>query len=833
MKHYATLFLLPAVILRLSAQTNDRPSDWTIFITNDACSDYTWGFNEEQTRRAFADVVRAHLDEIQRTDHEKPENQDRYNLSITQEADAFVKYYPERKQELIRRIKEGRISVGPAYNNALWGFQSTESVIRTFYPARRLERDWGILLRIAQHIEQPALPWGAASILAASGFRWLSVPYLDYDSTFAALKNPPLFLWEGPDGAAVRVVMDNFASLKAHYVQGAYILKEPKRILEEWLPHYFQQSGYPVRAVLASGTHGDNNPTNGTRAAGFAEAIIQYNAQQEAHPKLVNATLPMFFDAVDKARPALATLRGDFGHSWDLWPVTLAKYAADERVGEHALLSTEVLLARTGNSSAVAATREEREKAEWNWIMLADHAWNGTDAANKNVNAELRRNWAAELNRLARDLNQKAWSAAGLVTDPAALTVFNSLSSPRSDLVCIEVPQTVTGVFTGPKEMASQIVEEDGKRILYFVSPEIDGFSFETFRTKSEPRRSKSKSNLRAAAGELESLRYRLRVDAVTGGVSSLIDKATGKELLQLGNPYSIGETVFFDGKEHKLANVTSGVEAIGPVLARLKVTGSTEGIDVATHITLYAELDRVDLDIQIHKPVTTQEQRLTQVFPVFAPGSVERLETMGAVEQPKLQPDGDLLPGADTRRFAVQGFVDASVPGGSGVTIAPLEVFALRRDLGGFTFEALGNDQNYKESTRDQHRVTDFRFRYSLRAHSGDYNNAETVAWSRAVSTPLLVAFGKIKNAQTPNVVLDPRRAVAIAFKPAEERGQLLRIWETAGRSGPIEIGSPGYRTAISTDLLERDQKPLEIRGGRITIDLKANGFAAIRLIE
>jgi len=115
-----------------------------------------------------------------------------------------------------------------------------------------------------------------------------------------------------------------------------------------------------------------------------------------------------------------------------------------------------------------------------------------------------------------------------------------------------------------------------------------------------------------------------------------------------------------------------------------------------------------------------------------------------------------------------VQGFVDASVPGGSGVTVAPLEAFALRRDLGGFTFEALGNDQNYKESTRDQHRVTDFRFRYSLRAHSGDYNNAETVAWSRAVSTPLLVAFGKIKNAGTPNVVLDPRRAVAVAFRPA-----------------------------------------------------------------
>ena len=112
---------------------------------------------------------------------------------------------------------------------------------------------------------------------------------------------------------------------------------------------------------------------------------------------------------------------------------------------------------------------------------------------------------------------------------------------------------------------------------------------------------------------------------------------------------------------------------------------------------------------------------------------------------------------------------------------MAPLESFALRRDLGsGITFEALGNDQNYKESSRDQHGVTDFRFRYSLRAHAGAYNNAEIVAWSRAVSTPLLAAFGKIKSDSKPTITLDPHRAIALAFKPAEERGHLLRIWET-----------------------------------------------------
>ena len=120
------------------AQQSQKPSDWKIYIANDACSDYTWGDDEKQSRRDYADVVRGHLDEILQTKGQASQT-DHYNLSITQEALAFAEYYPDRKEELIRRIKEGYIAVGPDFNNSLWGFQSTEGMIRTLYPARRLE----------------------------------------------------------------------------------------------------------------------------------------------------------------------------------------------------------------------------------------------------------------------------------------------------------------------------------------------------------------------------------------------------------------------------------------------------------------------------------------------------------------------------------------------------------------------------------------------------------------------------------------------------------------------------------------------------------------------
>lgn len=143
---------------------------------------------EAATRRALADLVAAHLDEMTRTDNQRFESRSRYNMAVTQEAICFLEHYPERKEELIRRIREGRLYVSPFFCNTLWGMQSAEGAIRSFYPARRLADEWGFQLDSAHHIELPSLPWGTASIVAGCGIRSLTVPCLDYDST---LKEEP------------------------------------------------------------------------------------------------------------------------------------------------------------------------------------------------------------------------------------------------------------------------------------------------------------------------------------------------------------------------------------------------------------------------------------------------------------------------------------------------------------------------------------------------------------------------------------------------------------------------------------------------------------------
>ena len=72
------VMLHPALSLSAAEPASTDVSRWKVFIAHDNCPDYTWGFTEEQTRQAYADIVKAHLDEMKRTDDQPSPNQDRY-----------------------------------------------------------------------------------------------------------------------------------------------------------------------------------------------------------------------------------------------------------------------------------------------------------------------------------------------------------------------------------------------------------------------------------------------------------------------------------------------------------------------------------------------------------------------------------------------------------------------------------------------------------------------------------------------------------------------------------------------------------------------------------
>ena len=76
---------------------------------------------------------------------------------------------------------------------------------------------------------------------------------------------------------------------------------------------------------------------------------------------------------------------------------------------------------------------------------------------------------------------RRGWSAAGIKPSPDHLTLFNSLSIARREAVGVEVQEGVSAVLADGRELPCQVVQEDGKEKLYFVTPDVPGFSSRRF----------------------------------------------------------------------------------------------------------------------------------------------------------------------------------------------------------------------------------------------------------------------------------------------------------------------------------------------------------------
>ena len=178
--------------LLTAAPQSPPDSGWTLYVVNDVCSDMTWGNSEAHSFQNMADIVKAHLDRMTVTDSGLWFNRDRFTTTTTNEILSFLKKYPDRRDELVERIKEGRLMLSPFLCNTNRGFLGVEGFLRGLYPAKRLAREWRIPLDAGVHSELPSFPWGVAALLPGSGIHWCRKPFLNDDAEFDKLTNPPI-----------------------------------------------------------------------------------------------------------------------------------------------------------------------------------------------------------------------------------------------------------------------------------------------------------------------------------------------------------------------------------------------------------------------------------------------------------------------------------------------------------------------------------------------------------------------------------------------------------------------------------------------------------------
>jgi hypothetical protein len=737
-----------------------------------------------------------------------------------------------------------------------------EEMIRHFYPARTWAIEHGLDMGYGNHQETPTISWAMASVLAGAGVKHLVKSILPYECPWAKrLEEPPIFIWEGPDGSRILVRRRNEDYVEAHWVTRE--LRATNTALHREVIPTYEKLGdaYPFDAVGLVGVYGDLSPRTRERAARKATVIAEYNAQGWEYPRLVNASHKQFWDDIDcqigERKIELPVYRGDYGHGWDSWPACLAHDFAGWRRAQERANTADRLAVITSHLSPVrhAAMAETLADGWLNLISLHDHAWNGANAENLVANAAFRRRWQVKANAAFDAVVDEGLAAlAGKIAtgEEGGILVFNGLGWSRSGtarVTGLSAGAQVTDVATG-KRVATQAGVEGGESVVYLAVGDVPPVGYRAYAvTAGAP--AEDPGPWVRGENRLEGPFYAVEISPVTGGIVSLFDKTRNVELVDPTSPHHLNQCLYLsEDVEHTPRAATIEYGASGPLFAQLVVRALLKNTSLTSTITLYTDQDRVDIRNELDKEPTDERQELDFAFPFQVPDRQVRYELPGAI----ITPGADHRPGSGLNVYTVRHFIDL-FNHDYGVTLSQADsgLFELGRrttmedpaepvlDNSTVLALAMENTIDWNEAIRDQTGVRHFIYRFSIRGHAGGFDPVGGLRFGWEDNNELLTALlparqqGELPGTTHSFLSVSPDNVILAGFKVAEEGGLIVRLWECAGKhtEARVTVGELGeLEEAAATDLMERNDAPLVVKEDGVVALVKAHGIATVRLI-
>ncbi|MGA8531101.1 MAG: glycoside hydrolase family 38 C-terminal domain-containing protein, partial [Acidobacteriaceae bacterium] len=392
-----------------------------------------------------------------------------------------------------------------------------------------------------------------------------------------------------------------------------------------------------------------------------------------------------------------------------------------------------------------------------------------------------------------------------------------------------------------PSEVLQKTPETNTYHLLIQAS-QVPSLGYEVLRVR--PRSEKFASDLRVNGTTLENSYLRVKIDPVTGCITSLYEKKNGFETL---TPGSCGnELVAFRDKPKafdawnidadfvdsftKLDHADS-VQVIerGPLRAVVRVTRTWQSSKFVQDIALYNDSDEVDVtnDIDWHEThvllkaafdLTASSPMATYEIPY---GTIERPTTRNnSWEKAKFE--------VPALRWADEGnsqhgfsLINESKYGYDAVGHL-LRLSLLRSPV--------SPDPN---ADRGHHH-----FSYALYPHAGDWKQALTVRRGYEFNYKLQALQVDAHTGAMPPAYsffsTDAPNVVVTAVKKSEDNNALIvRMYEWAGRSGELHLRVPrGVTSAELTNLMEKGEgKNLQVDGETVTVPIHPYEIVTVQL--
>lgn len=835
-----------------------------------------------QYRTEMTDGV---LEAIDRNAHQPKEKQFVWTLSGWPMTQLLApEQAPARRARISQAIRDGNLAVHALAFTMHDETSEPEDLVRSLGLSSALARQHGLPLpRDAKTTDVPGHSWILPTLLTHAGVKFYHMGGPLVNKAFGL---PRLFWWEGPDGSRLLTLYRNDYGT------------EP-------LP----PQDWPCSAWVYIHMTADNE---GPPPPDVVERDLAYYRQHAPDARVRIGRLEDFADLVLAQKPDLPVVRSDIPDPWihgllshpegtrlahnlrPLLPALDALTTLERAWGIHRP-SVAPLLAEAYRNSALYS--------EHTWGLATQHyirqpygsAWEETlargwprvfdflEESNQEHDDYITRlrlavesPYADAVSTLADQVN---------VGDPRIL-VFNPLPWTRDGLVELNTtyfPQT-TGVRAVDGQRA-RVERSEGPalegqaKIVRFVARDLPPLGYRTYLFENTPD-STPQPGLAASDQDhtIESPFFKAVLDPARGRIASLIDKRTGRELVDPAAPQGFGQyfyerfgrkdvTDYLDRALYPQYTAHRNIMAKGdlpeapyqsglpqnlriglqttPVSVSATLYGSLSGPGptqtLATKLTLYADLPVVDLEVRCEKPLEGWPEAGWICLPFNLESPKFRLGKLGG----DLDPTRDLtVENANYRQMWLHTGVAVFGESGYGVGLCPLDSpLVSLGEPGSHKF-----DPRYEPKTaRVYFNLFNNQWQTNFRSWTGGRILSRVRLWTfdqfaseSALLTPAMEARVPLRAARSrtrpgplppvqAGLTLSRRGVLVTAFGEDldGQPGTLLRVWEQGGVSGPLTITLPaGLRTTLAQPVTLRGEStgaPLTVAEGRLTFGLKA----------
>ena len=842
-----------------------------------------------QYRTEMADGV---LEAIERNAHQPKERQFVWTLSGWPMTQLLApEQSPERRERISQAIRDGNLAVHALAFTMHDETSEPEDLVRSLGLSSAIARRHGRPLpRDAKTTDVPGHSWILPTLLTHAGVKFYHMGGPVVNKTFGL---PRLFWWEGPDGSRLLTLYSN-----------------------DYGTPPLPPKGWPCSAWVYIHMTADNE---GPPPPSVVGSDLAFYKEHAPGTRVRIGRLEDFADLVLAEKPELPVVRSDLP---DPWIHGFLSHPAATKMAHNLRPMLPALDALTTLENAWGVYRPSVKNlladAYGQSLLYSEHTWGLAtqhyirQLYGKDWEEALARGWPRDYDTLEeanREHDDYITRVRLLVENPYAnavasladnvsqsgprIVVYNPLPWARDGLV--EVNANYYPVTSGlraadnshrvPLARGGAKAIEGPAKIVRFVAKNVPPLGYRTYVFDQAPG-DVPELLVSEKENRIESPYFKAVLDPARGRIASLIDRRTGRELVDSAAPEGFGQylcerfgrkdvaryldaALFPQYRAHRFIMAKADVPDVPyesgvpkdlkvhfektPVAVSAVLYGPMPGPgparNVAIRLTLYADAPVADVEVLCDKPLDAWPEAGWVCLPLKLAAPRFRLGKLGG----DLDPVKDLrVENVNYRELWINTGVAVYEASGYGVGMCPLDSpLVSLGEPGSHKFEPRYEPKAARVYVNlyNTHWQTNFsswvggRIASRVRLWTFDKFQAEPALYTPSMEARVPLRAAKSRHQPGPlptqqaGLTLSRKGVMVTAFgeDPDGNPGTLLRVWEQAGVPGELIISLPrGLKATTATPINLRGEKtgqPFPVANRALKIDLPAYAPASYLL--